>query len=138
MNELSPFAAFVEKAYEDANVLLVELRDYVAGLAETKDDMPPAVRLKLTTELSQVTRLLTEVVAWLLVQKAVAAGEITVEEAAGSEAAALPEDVSATAENRDLGDLPLVARGLIDRTRRLYRQVLQLDASRKEGDSESG
>ncbi len=79
MTDAAALAAFIDKAYQEASDLLVEARDYVAGRPSEPAEqvLAPADRLRLTQALSRVTRRLTEVMAWLLVQKAVAAGEIT-------------------------------------------------------------
>lgn len=139
MTDAAALAAFIDKAYQEASDLLVEARDYVAGLASdpAEQALAPADRLRLTAELSRVTRRLTEAMAWLLVQKAVAAGEISSAEAAETEAAALPEgglgDVDPT---QDLGNLPFAARGLVDRSRRLYAEVTRLDFVRRAADTD--
>ncbi len=131
MFDRSAREVFLEKAYREVLGLLVEVRDYVAG--PSKQDgaaLPPQDRAMLAHELTKVTRRLTDAMAWLLLQKAVAAGEITAAEAAESEAAALPAGGLGDADpTRDVGNLPLAARGLIDRSRRISAEVSRLDAS---------
>ena len=127
-------AAFVDKTYREASDLLVEVRDYIAGrLSEpAQPARAPADRLRLTQALSRVTRQLTEAMAWLLVQKAVAAGEITAAEAVETGAAALSAgELGERAAAEFDAPLPLAARGLIDRTQRLYTRVAQLDTGRR-------
>ncbi len=134
MTDAAALAAFIDKAYQEASDLLVEARDYVAGRPSEPAEqvLAPADRLRLTAELSRVTRRLTEVMAWLLVQKAVAAGEITAAAAAETEAAALPTGgLGEVDPTQDIGNLPLAARGLIDRSRRLYAEVARLDSGRR-------
>ena len=75
--------AFLEKAYKDTYDLLVAVRDYVAAEAtDAAAALEPQQRLQLTYELSRITRRLTDIMAWLLIRKAVAAGEVTEQEAA--------------------------------------------------------
>lgn len=133
MTDAAALAAFIDKAYQEASDLLVEVRDYVAGQSPAADQAPsPADRLRLTQALSRVTRQLTEVMAWLLVQKAVAAGEITAAEAAETDAAVLPAgELGEKAAAEFDATVPLAARGLIDRTQRLYTRVAQLDTGRR-------
>ena len=137
MTDESTFAAFIDRAYQDARELLVEMRDYVteqSSLANAAADKAadPAERLLLTQVLSRATRQLTEVTAWLMVQKAVAAGEITAAEAAETEAAALPADDLGERDSSDRNALlPLAARGMIDRSQRLYNQGARLDSGRR-------
>lgn len=123
--------AFIQRAYDDTYSLLVAMRDYVSGpSSEDAATLDPNDRLRLTHELSRVTRQLTDVMAWLMVQKAVAAGEISAEDGAAAPAAQL--ELSAEDEDDDdmegLGRLPLTARSLIDRSRRITALVRQLDA----------
>lgn len=121
--------AFVERAYRETLDLLVELRDYMADDSGVKsEELKPEDRLQLTYELSRVTRSLTNVMAWLLLQKAVIAGEMTAEEAAADPAAkmdfrlddAITDDPAAQAR------LPIAARGMFDRGRRLVAHVRSL------------
>lgn len=123
--------AFVQRAYDDTYALLVAMRDYVSGpSSEDSAELDPSDRLRLTHELSRVTRQLTNVMAWLMVQKAVAAGEISTEDGADAPAAQL--DLQAEGEDDEdvdgLGRLPLTARSLIDRSRRITALVRQLDS----------
>lgn len=121
--------AFLEKAYGDTYDLLVAVRDYVSAQApEDSRALDPNLRLQLTYELSRITRRLTDVMAWLMIRKAVAAGEIDENEAA---AQSTPPSAFEQGEPMagDLAALPLAARGLIDRTRRLDAEVRQLEHS---------
>ena len=68
-------SAFVQRAYDDTYALLLAMRDYVSG--QSSDDanrLEPTDRVRLSLELSRVTRQITEIMAWLMVQKAIAAG----------------------------------------------------------------
>ncbi len=129
MDDNSTQTAFVERAYRETLDLLVEVRDYMAdGFRAKSEELKPDDRLQLTYELARVTRKLTTVMAWLLLQKAVIAGEMTVEEAAADPAAKMDfqfddemsDDPAAQAR------LPIVARGLFDRGRRLVAHVRSL------------
>lgn len=120
-------AAFVEEAYQDTLSLMTELRDYLSAL---QGDKPAASDMELRTrvigEISTMTRNLTEAMAWLLLQKAAAAGEIS-----GSEAATRSDglmELAATAPQPAAGapQLPIEMRGYIDRSRRLYDQIMRL------------
>jgi regulator of CtrA degradation len=121
--------AFVQRAYDDTYSLLVAMRDYVSGPSTADSaELEPNDRLRLTHELSRVTRQLTDVMAWLMVQKAVAAGEISVQDGAAAPAAQLdlPDDDDDD-DFEGLGRLPLTARSLIDRSRRITALVRQLN-----------
>ena len=120
--------AFFGKTYGEAMSLLLEARDYLA-YAEPVDRarLAPLDRLQLCCETMRLTARLTEIMAWLLAQRAVHAGEITQAEALG--------------ENRALGDVAVcvdaldaretaMPRGLVsllERSRALYIRVSRLD-----------
>ena len=80
-----PMTAFIEDAYQDTLSLMTELRDFLAEVQAAPEDpnadRPPDVRARIVKEISSITRNLTEAMAWLLLQKAAGAGEITPEEA---------------------------------------------------------
>jgi regulator of CtrA degradation len=107
------------------------MRDYVSGQSsDDADQLEPADRVRLSLELSRVTRQITEIMAWLMVQKAIGAGEITADEGARQAAGQLTlNDDSGEAESEELGRLPLPARSLIDRARRITALVRQLQGS---------
>ena len=125
-----PLTAFIEDAYQDTLSLMTELRDFLSEVQAAPEDpnanRPPDVRARIVREISSVTRDLTEAMAWLLLQKAVAAGEITPEEAETRADGLLnPVDADRVAAANG-ADLPLEIRGYMDRSRRLYDQVLSL------------
>jgi len=129
MDSNTSHAAFVERAYRDTFDLLVDVRDYLAdGSGADSEALPPEDRMQLTYELTRVTRKLTNVMAWLMLQKAVIAGEMTPEQAATDPAATM--DIGADDGKPDdpaaLARLPLAARGLFDRSRRLTAHVTAL------------
>jgi len=129
MDENSSQTAFIERAYGEALDLLVEVRDYVAnGASANRGGLATDDRLQLTYELSRVTRELTNVMAWLLLQKAVIAGEMTEAEAAADPSATmdLPPGGGTEEDPAAQARLPIAARGLFDRSRRLVAHVVTL------------
>ena len=127
MAELSD-SPFVQRAYDDTYALLIAMRDYVSGQStEDANQLEPSDRMRLSLELSRVTRQITEIMAWLMVQKAIAAGEITAEEGAQQAAGQLTlADEDEDHDRDELARLPLAARSLIDRARRIAALVRQL------------
>ena len=120
--------AFFSRTYDEAMGLLVEARNYVAvGELRHARPMPASERLLLCCETMRLTARLTHVMAWLLAQRAVHAGEITLAESAG-ENYALGGSTTCLEESHGieaLGDDWL--NGLLDRSRRLYVRVSRLD-----------
>lgn len=93
----TPINPFVEKTYQDTYDLLVSIRDYISGpMKQEAGDLEPPDQLSLTRELTSMTRNLNDTMAWLMLQKAIDAGELTPEEAdaepAGKLGKALQED----------------------------------------------
>jgi regulator of CtrA degradation len=127
---------FFGRTYDEAMGLLVEARNYViaAGLRHRRV-MQPTDRLILCCEAMRLTARLTHIMAWLLAQKAVHAGEITLAEAAaepfslGGRSTCLSENPAVTT----LGDAWL--NGLLARSMHLYLRVSRLDEMvRREAD----
>jgi len=125
-----PMTAFIEEAYQDTLSLMTELRDFLAEVQAAPEDpnadRPPDVRARIVKEISSITRNLTEAMAWLLLQKAAGAGEITPEEAETRADGLLAQVDADRIAAADGAELPLEIRGYIDRSRRLYDQVLSL------------
>ena len=123
-----PGTTFFSKTYDEALGLVVEARDYVRDCANADAGaLSLAERNLLASESLRLTTRLTEAMAWLMMQRALHAGEIT------------PRDVCLQA-NRPAGGriclgqggvgverLPPRLRGLLERSERLYRRVLRLD-----------
>lgn len=131
MFDRSAHQVFLDKAYNEALALLVEVRDYIAEpSAEDGKTLTPQDQAVLVHQMTKITRRLTDAMAWLLLQKAVTEEEITVADAEKADAATLPrEPVEEDSDGADLRRLPLVARGLIDRSHRLYTETERLQTS---------
>lgn len=128
MMTVSVQTAFFSRTFDEAMELLVEARNYVlvCELRQLRATQPTD-RLILCCETMRLTARLTHVMAWLLAQKAVHAGEITLAEAA-AEPFALGGRATCLAGHPDvatLGDTWLIT--LLDRSRRLYVRVSRLD-----------
>jgi len=72
---------FIDRTFDDALSLLEEVRSYIL-YEERSDrmDLPPAARVRQSLEATRMTARLTNVMAWLLLQKAAAAREIEEQE----------------------------------------------------------
>lgn len=122
--------AFFDRTYDEALQLAVETRDYIAAKGQgERAGMSPDLRLAASCEEMRITARITQVMAWMLVQRAVHAGEMTRDEAAeeqnrlsGAEAC-LSEPVVPEAE------LPPRLCSLLQRSRNLYERVQRLDAT---------
>ena len=120
-----PLTAFIEEAYQDTLSLMTDLRDYLTE-TQTEEAGPAEMRTHVIREISSITRHMTEAMAWLLLQKAAAAGEITDEEARTRADGLLESEAGEPIPHTENAALPLELRGYMDRSRRLYDQIMKL------------
>lgn len=122
-------AVFFNRTYDEAFDLLVEARDYLTYREPLDRQAQIAFDLRLAQncEAFRLTSRLTQVMAWLLVQKAVHAGEISPLEAANEEHRLAGQSVC-LAHSADEIKLPPGLRSLLDRSYQLYTRVERLDA----------
>lgn len=129
MSESAQAVAFFDNTFEEALTLTREARDYIA-YQERADlaKMSPVGRLVASSESMRMTARLTQVVAWLLVQKAVCTGEMTREEAGESQFRLGGQAVCG--ENEPLSKEPMPERlvDLLEQSYQLYQRVARLDA----------
>lgn len=118
-------ARLIDSLYVEAMVLADEARAYFDSSA--RDDrlsLDPLVRIGFACESLKVTTRLMQVIAWLMTQRAVAAGELSKGQAAGSERR-LGE--APDTDEELLPRLPDAAVALIRATRELYERVRRIE-----------
>jgi regulator of CtrA degradation len=127
-----------EQLYREGMDLVDETANYLdrAGRLEAKRLTPPA-SLAYTSESIKLTTRLTQLASWLLVRRAIAAGEIT-----ESEAHLHRHKVALIAQStlypEGFGSLPEAFRQLISESHRLYGRILRLDRLMSEGYTAQG
>lgn len=120
--------AHFDRTYEETIALMREARDYFVdrqrdGAAEAR----PALQLVASCEAMRVTARLTQVLAWLLVQRAVTAGELSPVEAMLEQRRLGGRSVCAVEGPwHELG-LPETLQSLLSRSLALYNRVARLD-----------
>ncbi len=121
--------AYFDNTLDEALALTREARDYLTHQKDADfDQLSPVGRLVASCESMRLTARVTQVVAWLLVQKAVHAGELSREQAAAPEYRLSGQSVcDQTKPVRDAA-LPERLTELLDRSLRLYQRVARLDA----------
>lgn len=119
------YRRLIDVLYVDAMVLADEARSYFDdGGRLDRAALPPLARVSFSCESLKVTTRLMHVIAWLLTQRAVGAGEIAPHDAIDASRRLGPAPVSdATA----VAGLPAHARALIDSSAKLYHRVARLD-----------
>ena len=119
---------FMEKMFEETQGLLIESRQYVKDcLSRDMKDAIPMDRLKVSCEAMRVTARLTQVMAWLMLRKAVEAHELTEEEILSPHFQVLHGDNCMSNESAENEDLPFILRELLARSYDLYMRVKRLD-----------
>jgi regulator of CtrA degradation len=120
--------AFLSKTYDDAMALVIESRNYIAyRQALDERDLEPSIRLQISLETMRVTARLTQVMAWLLVQKAVEGGELTREQAMVEALALSGEAICLDTAAHELEGVPNGLKSLLDRSHALYLRISRLD-----------
>jgi regulator of CtrA degradation len=89
--------------------------------------LPVPERLRLCSETMRMTARLTQIMAWLLSQRAVQAGEISRAEALEDQEVLTEVDVCMAGDERDWHGLPQRLVALLDKSHRLYIRVARLD-----------
>jgi regulator of CtrA degradation len=130
-SETAAPVAFFDRTYAEALALTRAARDYIATQAPSdKAALDPDTRLVASCEEMRVTARLTQVMAWLMTQRAVHDGDLTREDAAteayrlGARETCLAEPALPTEALPDrLADLLRQSRDLYGRIERLDRNL---------------
>jgi len=114
--------------YEEAFDLLMEARDYVERhLPAFKYSDNPPDPSAMTTETMRLTSRLTQVMAWLMAQRAVQEGEIEAADFVEDRYRLEGHDVCLNRTIEDMDDLPDQLSDLMQRSYDLYSRIMRLD-----------
>lgn len=124
----------VDALYSEAMVLADEARTYFdeAGRAE-RETLDPLIRVSFSCESLKVTTRLMHVIAWVMIQRAVEAGEVPATTALDPRHRLGPAPVT---DATLLAQLPSRARDLIEASTDLHRRVALFDIAQGEVDGE--
>lgn len=114
--------------YDEAFDLLVEARNYVerhVPAFKYSDDPPDPVAM--TKETLRLTSRLTQVMAWLMAQRALQDGEIGADEFVEDKYRLEGHDICLKRAFEDLEELPEGLNDLMSRSYELYSRVMRLD-----------
>ncbi len=128
---IEPVMPIFGRTFDETMSLLLSARHYVANVQPGEAfQADPDERLHMNCEAMRLTTRLAQVMAWLLAQKAVAAGEITREEVreeryrlGAVQLCLVDTDARVARSSSRLGDLMLQSRRLFERVERLDRQL---------------
>lgn len=119
---------FIDRTFDEALALLEEIRSYI--LYEERADraeLPPAERVRQSLEATRMTARLTNVMAWLLLQKAAAAGEIDEGERRKKENRLGGREACIEGDAEGGVGLPDRMQELLDKSQLMYVRVARLD-----------
>ena len=117
----------IDSVYVEAMLLADEARSYFDEVGRIERELlSPMARVAFSCESLKVTTRLMHVIAWLLTQRAVIAGELSAAQA-GEPSRRLGE--APDTEPLVAADLPPHARRMIDASIDLHRRVARLDAA---------
>ena len=129
MSDRGERIAFLDSTFEEALDLAREARDYLARLEPAdRAKLTPEARLVTSCEAMRLTARLTQAMAWLMVQKAISAGEMTRAEAAAGSHRLEGQKVCAEADPVAGDYLPPRLAQLLQASHALYARVARLDA----------
>jgi regulator of CtrA degradation len=119
---------FFDRTFDEAMALLVEARGYLLERQyRGSEGLPPRDQLVASCETMRLTSRLAQVMAWLLVQKAVHAGEIDAAAADEPNRRLGGHEICAETGPWDVSGLPRRLLQLLDRSHALYNRVARLD-----------
>jgi len=120
--------AFFSKTYDEALDLVEAARAYLSVLEPIeRRGLEVPERLRLCSETMRMTARLTQIMAWLLAQRAVQSGEITREAALSDQEMLADVEVCMDRREGDWRGLPQRLVRLLDQSHRLYVRVARLD-----------
>jgi regulator of CtrA degradation len=118
----------LHKTLDETMALLVRARDYMSyAVPSAQPGLLPAERLQISCEAMRVTARLSHVMAWLLAQKAVQAGEISPVAAAAAYSLNAEDMCLLEGGAEASAALPEGLRDLLEKSRALYIRVTRLD-----------
>jgi len=121
-------AAFFRGTYDETMDLMVEARNYMRYCERRERHRAGAmIGLRMSCEAMRVTSRLTQVMAWLMAQRAVHEGELTAEQALTEEMRLSGADVCLDQSFGQDDTLPSGLRSLMERSHRLYVRVARLE-----------
>jgi regulator of CtrA degradation len=119
---------FFSRTYDEALDLIVEARNYMVHSRPTgRRVRPSGDNLRLSCEALRVTSRLTQVMAWLMLQRAVQDGEISAQEACDEKNRLSGQSVCLDDGGGEDNDIPAGLRSLLSRSLSLYKRISRLE-----------
>jgi regulator of CtrA degradation len=120
---------YFDSTFDEALALTTEARDYLAYQEKADlSELGPVARMSASCESMRITARMTQVIAWLLVQKAVHAGDLTREEAIQPKYRLSGQEICDDVKPLAGEPLPDRLAELLLRSHQMYQRIARLDA----------
>ena len=120
--------AIFSRTYDETMDLMVEARNYLVHSERAERNRQDSlVGLRISCEAMRVTSRLTQVMAWLMMQRAVQEGEITSDQALAENNRLSAGDVCLDVSHGEDMQIPVGLRSLLSRSFRLYLRVSRIE-----------
>ncbi|MBT6911074.1 MAG: DUF1465 family protein [Rhodospirillaceae bacterium] len=120
--------AFFGRTFDEALALTREARDYLRDYGEEESrELSIDIAANFSVEIMRLTARLTNMMAWLLVQRAVHQGELTREEVREDDWRLGGAEICLADGEIDPEQLPPYLGDLLRRSERLYSRIARLD-----------
>ncbi len=121
-------SAFFAKTYGDALDLAEQARAYMAGTVKAERTvLDGRATMHATAEMFRLSARITQMIAWMLVQRAVEQGEISADQAGSDEYRLGSRDTCLKRDRQTIDRLPPALEDLMTRSEQLYIRVARLD-----------
>ena len=125
---MATHAVLLTRTYDETLDMIVEARDYMTDWDKnTAPRLGGTRRLQFCCEALRVTSRLTQALAWLMVQRAVHEGELTLIEACENTYRLSGHEVCLNTASANDNNLPEKLRSLMSRSYRLYNRISRLE-----------
>lgn len=121
---------FINSLYDESLTLMIEARNYFQYSNtnhRAAHEGAPRDRLFVNYQAMRLTSRMTQAMAWLLAQRAVQNGELTLTQACGGNYSLGGEVFCVESEGHDDKRIPTPMKQLMDRSHSLYMRVWRLD-----------
>jgi regulator of CtrA degradation len=125
--------SFIDSKIDEAHRLLSATHDYVKWQApKDMDTMDPHMTFLLSSEAMRVTVRLTQIIAWLMLQKGILEEELTLEDTLSESCRVMQGEECLYQSSEEDKTIPPRLRELLKESRIFYFSILRLDARARE------
>jgi regulator of CtrA degradation len=130
---MSSPVTLIDSKIDEAHRLLSATHDYIKWQApKDMNTMDPHITFILSSEAMRVTVRLTQIIAWLMLQKAILEEELTLEDTLSESCRVIQGEECLDQSSEEDKDIPPRLRELLKESRIFYFSILRLDTRARE------